>query len=280
MSNFDSREIDVSNVKGGTATALSALPRISAVIPTLNEAKNLELLLPLLPDWLEEVIIVDGESTDGTVEVARRLCPSARVIVEQRRGKGAALRTAYAAATGDIIVTLDADGSMHPGEIVLLVGALLAGADYAKGSRFLQGGGTDDMSTFRMLGNWGLTQVVRLLYGGSFTDLCYGYFAFWSRHAPALKPDCDGFEVETYLTLKAMKAGLKIFEVPSFEAPRIHGESHLRAIPDGWLVLRTILRERFGGRRGGRIAAPPPATVLAAARPQGQNAGSGGSVVQ
>jgi glycosyltransferase involved in cell wall biosynthesis len=263
------------------ATPWSSQPRISVVIPTLNEATNLELLLPLLPAWLDEVIVVDGQSTDGTVDVVRRLRPSARVIVEPRRGKGAALRTAYAAVTGDIIVTLDADGSMHPGEIVLLVGALMAGADFAKGSRFLQGGGTDDMSRFRMLGNWGLTQTVRLLYGGSFTDLCYGYFAFWSRHAAALKPDCDGFEVETFLTLKALKAGLKIFEVPSFEAPRIYGESHLRTIPDGWLVLRTILRERFVGWQGGRaLVPPPPMTVLAAARPQGQIEGSGGSVNQ
>lgn len=277
MPNTIHSEIAVPSRTG--ARAWSSLPRISAVIPTLNEAKNLELLLPLLPAWLDEVIVVDGQSTDGTVDVVRRLRPSARVIVEPRRGKGAALRTAYAAATGDIIVTLDADGSMHPNEIVLLVGALLAGADFAKGSRFLQGGGTDDMSRFRMLGNWGLTQAVRLLYGGSFTDLCYGYFAFWSRHAEILKPNCDGFEVETFLTLKALKAGLKIFEVPSFEAPRIHGESHLRAIPDGWLVLRTILRERFVGRWGGRVLAPP-ATVLATARPQGQTEGSGGSVSQ
>jgi glycosyltransferase involved in cell wall biosynthesis len=221
------------------------LPRISAVIPTLNEEENLRLLLPSLPTWLDEVIVVDGCSTDATVEVAKELCPKARVLIEARRGKGAALRTAFAAATGDIIVTLDADGSMHPREIILLVGALLAGADYAKGSRFIQGGGTDDMTAFRMAGNWGLTQAVRLLYGESLSDLCYGYFAFWSKHATLLSPDCDGFEVESFLAVRALKAGLKIFEVPSFEASRVHGESHLRAIPDGWRVLKTILRERF-----------------------------------
>lgn len=220
------------------------VPRVSAVIPTLNEAENLRTLLPRLPEWLHEVIIVDGRSVDDTVQVARQLCGQARIVLEPRRGKGAALRRGFSAATGDVIVMLDADCSMDPREIILLVAALLAGADFAKGSRFIQGGGTVDMSLFRMLGNWGLTQTVRMLYGGSFTDLCYGYLAFWTKHLPLLQPNCDGFEVETFLNIQALKADLRIVEVPSFEALRLHGESNLRAIPDGWRVLKTILRER------------------------------------
>jgi glycosyltransferase involved in cell wall biosynthesis len=85
-------------------------------------------------------------------------------------GKGAALRSGFAAATGDIIVALDADCSMHPREIVLLVSALMSGADFVKGSRFIQGGGTADMSFVRMVGNWGLAKAVRALFGGSFSD--------------------------------------------------------------------------------------------------------------
>jgi hypothetical protein len=117
-----------------------------------------------------------------------------------------------------------------------------------KGSRFLQGAGTDDMSLFRMLGNWGLTMIVRLLYGGSFSDLCYGYMAFWTRHVATLHCDCDGFEIETLINVRALKNRLKIVEVASFEAPRVSGESNLRAIPDGWRVLKTILRERVLSR--------------------------------
>jgi glycosyltransferase involved in cell wall biosynthesis len=224
------------------------MPRISVVIPTKNEAENLRVLLPQLPHWIEEIVIVDGHSTDGTPEVARALRDEVRVIMQPIRGKGAAFRQGFASARGDIIIAMDADCSMHPREMILLVGALLAGADFVKGSRFLQGGGTTDMSLFRMCGNWGLTQMVRLLYGGSFSDLCYGYFAFWSRHAAALEPLCDGFEVETYLNLQALKQGLKVMEVPSFEEPRLHGVSNLRAIPDGWRVLMTILRERLPRR--------------------------------
>jgi hypothetical protein len=100
-------------------------------------------------------------------------------------GKGAALRSGFAA--GDIIVALDADCSMHPREIVLLVSALMSGEDFVKGSRFIQGGGTADMSFVRMVGNWGLAKAVRALFGGSFSDLCYSYLAFWAKHGSLLE---------------------------------------------------------------------------------------------
>jgi glycosyltransferase involved in cell wall biosynthesis len=222
-----------------------ALPKVSFVVPTLNEAKNLPWLLPRIPDWVHEVIIVDGRSTDDTVAVARSLRQDVKIVMEPRRGKGAALQAGFSAVTGDIIVMLDADGSREPEEAIVFVGVLMAGADMVKGSRFLQGAGTDDMSLFRMLGNWGLTWAVRLLYGGSFSDLCYGYVAFWTKHVETLHCDCDGFEIETLINVRALKNRLKIVEVASFEAPRISGLSNLRAIPDGWRVFKTILRERI-----------------------------------
>lgn len=225
-----------------------ALPRVSFVVPTLNEAKNLPWLLPRIPEWAHEVVIVDGRSTDDTVAVARSLREDVKVVMEPRRGKGAALQAGFRAATGDIIVMIDADGSMIPEEAIVFISALMAGADLVKGSRFLQGAGTDDMSLFRMLGNWGLTQAVRLLYGGVFSDLCYGYMAFWAKYVPTLNCDCDGFEIETLINVRALKNRLKIVEVASFEAPRISGLSNLRAIPDGWRVFKTILREKVLSR--------------------------------
>jgi glycosyltransferase involved in cell wall biosynthesis len=232
-------------------SAAMPIPSVSVVIPTLNEADNLRLLLPTIPGWVSEVIIVDGRSTDETVRVAEAFARERHlsIVMESRKGKGAALRAGFHSALSDIIVALDADCSMHPCEILLLTAALMAGADFAKGSRFIQGGGTADMSRFRSVGNWGLMQIVNVLYGGSFSDLCYGYFAFWRRHLNVIDPTCDGFEVETFIKLQALKANLRIAEVPSFETLRVHGASNLRAIPDGLRVLRTILRERWSHPR-------------------------------
>jgi glycosyltransferase involved in cell wall biosynthesis len=225
------------------------LPRVSVVIPTLNEALNLRVLLPRLPAWIHEIIIVDGHSTDDSVSVALSLRPDAKVVVCSTKGKGAALRAGFAAADGDVIVMMDADGSMDPDQIITFVASLMAGADFVKGSRFLQGGGTEDMSLFRQFGNWALTQTVRTMYGGSFTDLCYGYIAFWRRHLPLFESSADGFEIETLLNVRAIKAGLSIVEVANFEYHRIHGKSSLRAIPDGFRVLKTILAERLPATR-------------------------------
>lgn len=195
-------------------------PPVSFVIPTLNEAPNLPHILPRIPRWAHEVIIVDGLSSDDTIAVARRLLPDVRVVLEKQRGKGAALRAGFQAASGEIIVMLDADGSMAPEESIVFVAALLGGADMVKGSRRIQGAGSHDISAFRSLGNLGLTWIVRLLFRARFSDLCYGYMAFWTRHVPTLHCDCSGFEIETLLNLRAIRGRLKIVEIASFESER------------------------------------------------------------
>lgn len=242
--------------------------RVSVVVPTVNEAENVAEVLPTIPSWVDEVILVDGGSTDGTVAAARAALPGIRVVTEPRPGKGVALQTGWRAATGDIIVTIDADGSTNPAEIPAFVGLLLSGADMAKGSRFLHGGGTDDMGRLRRSGNWALTRLVRVLYGGHYTDLCYGYNAFWRHAIPYFDGDADGFEIETFMNVRALRDGLKVMEVPSFELSRIHGQSNLRTFGDGWRVLRTIFREHQAVRERAASHALLPwlaATVAVAA---------------
>lgn len=223
-----------------TAERLPGIPAVSVVIPTLNEAGNLPHVLPRIPPWIHELIIVDGLSTDDTVAVAKEFVPRAKVVMVDTPGKGSALRAGFAAATGDIIVMLDADGSTDPLEIPAFVGLLLSGADIAMGTRFMVGGGTDDMERLRRVGNWALTRLVRLGFGARFSDLCYGYTAFWRDVLPVLNGPFRGFEVETVLHIRAVRAGLQVAEVPSYESIRISGTTNLRTVRDGFRVLRSI----------------------------------------
>jgi len=218
---------------------------VSVVIAAMNEEKNLPYVFSRLPEGLHEVILVDGHSVDDTVAVARSLRPDIRILTQSGRGKGNAMAEGFAACTGEIIVALDADGSTDPAEIPRFVSALCNGADFVKGSRFAQGGLSTDITRARSLGNRLLGAFVNTLYGTHYTDLCYGYNAFWTRCLPYLRVDCDGFEVETLINVRVAKAGLIVHEVPSFEQVRLHGESNLNTVRDGTRVLRTIVRERL-----------------------------------
>lgn len=219
-------------------------PPISLVIPAQNEAQNLRHVLPRIPSIISEVILVDGYSTDDTIAVAQQLLPSIQIVKQTGKGKGDAIRAGFAVCTGEIIVMLDADGSTDPAEIPRFIDALLGGSDFAKGSRFIPSGGSHDITILRRLGNYGLCTLTNLLFDTRFTDLCYGYNAFWRRCLDQVEVDCNGFEVETLISLRMHKNGLKIVEVPSLEHRRIWGQSNLRTFRDGWRVLRTIMRER------------------------------------
>jgi glycosyltransferase involved in cell wall biosynthesis len=222
-------------------------PRVSVVIPALNEEACLPSVLPRLPSWLHEVLLVDGESTDDTVGVARRLLPNVRIIKQQGRGKGAALRTGLAMATGDIIVMLDADGSTDPAEIPAFVGALLAGADFAKGSRFVQGAGSSDMGWLRSFGNFGFALIANALFRTRFSDLTYGYNAVWAHNKSALALDIDGWSNESISNIRVARSGLKVVEVASFERARVGSTAKLRLLPAAYAILAGMLNERFRG---------------------------------
>jgi glycosyltransferase involved in cell wall biosynthesis len=238
-------------------------PTVSVVIPAKNEALNLPQVLTRIPAGMHEVILVDGNSTDETAAVARKLLPGIVVIGQTRKGKGNALACGFAASSGEVIVMLDADGSTDPAEIPHFVAALTDGADFAKGSRFMPGGGSSDISRLRQMGNFFLNRIVNLLYRTHYTDLCYGYNAFRRDCLPVMGLDPgrpgdapensmlwgDGFEVETLINVRIAKAGLRVAEVPSFERSRYSGASNLHAFSDGLRVLRTIHAERKRGDR-------------------------------
>jgi glycosyltransferase involved in cell wall biosynthesis len=230
-------------------------------VPVKNEAANLREILPRLPQ-LHEVIVVDGNSVDGSVRVAREVLPNVIVVQQTRRGKGNALACGFLVASGDIIVMFDADGSADPAEIPGFVEALVDGADFAKGSRYAAGGASEDLTRLRSLGNSFLNMIANVAFGTRFTDLCYGYNAFWRDLISVLDlpsvdvPDPingllwgDGFEIETLMSSRFAAARVKTTEVPSVERSRIYGNTNLRTFRDGARVLLTIVAEHKRMRR-------------------------------
>jgi glycosyltransferase involved in cell wall biosynthesis len=257
----------VSNPRSTERSSVGSIHRISVVIPARNEARNLPYVLQRIPGDVFEVILVDGRSVDDTVAVAQETMPDIVVIPQSRNGKGNALAAGFLTCRGDYIVMIDADGSMNPEEMGQFIAALDGGAHYAKGSRFLAGGGSDDITTLRRIGNRVLNGLTNALFGTRYSDLCYGYNAFHRDCLPTLAlPDPtditsrsqwgDGFEIETLMALRMARTDLVTYEVPSFESSRLFGSSNLRTLRDGLRVLGTILRERFTRPPRAALAAP------------------------
>jgi Glycosyl transferase family 2 len=273
--------------------ARSGKPQVSVVVPARNEARNLEALLPAIAairPAVGEVIVTDGGSTDGSAETARRTLPSAKVVTQTRSGKGNALACGFAAATGDIIVTFDADGTADPSEIPAFVAALVAGADFVTGSRFVAGGGPIGVTAIRRVRLALLNGVATAFFGATQTDLCFGYHAFWADLLPVLelpsiaaptRADAplwgDGIEIETLLSCRFAATGGRFTEVPSIEREPIAGRCRSRTVGDDRRVLRTLTAERRRTRRSpgraGRAPRPeeasvaPPASVQPPAEP-------------
>lgn len=245
---------------------MSVKPGVSVVIPARNEAMNLPRILDALPDLVDEVIVIDGNSSDETVAVATSHPKVTRVVVQRSKGKGSALSLGLREATREYVVMIDADGSMATDEIPNFVAALEAGADVVRGSRYMPGGGSEDLTTFRSLGNKALTGLANVLHKVKWTDLAYGYAAF--RKTALEQMDVfyydskvggmplsrgmsygQGFEIESLIFCRSARRGLTVVEIPSVESARWNGASNLKAVPDGFRALSAILIERLRSRR-------------------------------
>jgi glycosyltransferase involved in cell wall biosynthesis len=219
-------------------------PRISVVICALNEEDNLPKVLPRIPRWVDEVILVDGHSTDNTVRFAQTLRPDVKVLLQTGRGKGDALKCGFQNATGDIIVTLDADGATDPEEIHKFVSALTRGYDFAKGTR-LKSGRPKHMRWHRWFGNRILVLAANLLFKTNYTDLCSGYNAFWKKKMQGITFNTLGFEMEQEFYVKLKKMQLRVVEIPFVEGRRQSGSSKVADFPQGLGDLLAILMERI-----------------------------------
>jgi len=221
-------------------------PKISVIICTFNEEQNLPHVLPKVTEWVDEVLLVDGHSTDRTVEVAKKLRPDIRILYQSGKGKGDAIKYGIQQAIGDIIVTLDADGSTDPEEMPKFIKPLLDGYDFTKGSR-LADGRPPSMLWHRWFGNKVLAITSNIFYGTRYTDICSGYNAFWKSAFQRLRLTYGGFEMEQEMAVKAKKAGLKVVEVNHHYAGRLGGSSKVSDIKQGLFNWIVIIKECFRG---------------------------------
>jgi len=220
-------------------------PSVSVLICALNEEESLPQVLSRMPDdWVDEVLLVDGHSSDKTVEIARQMRPSVRVVYQPGEGKGDALRHGIQQARGDIIVTLDADGSTDPADVPRFVEPLLQGYDFVKGSRFRLGL-PRNKPRHRVLGNWIIVTVFNLLFFRAYTDLCSGYTAFWRQSMERVSLDGGEHEDEPLINVRVRKCGLKVKEVGHLDRGRECGESKAPSWRQGFGAIRIIVRERF-----------------------------------
>jgi len=220
-------------------------PSITVIICTLDEEESLPYILLKIPRWVDEILLVDGHSTDRTVEVAEELCSGIKVLYQPGRGKGDALRRGIRKAKGDIIVTLDADNATDPEEMPKFIEPLLDGYDFAKGSRFARGFPLNKPK-HRIFGNLIITLLFNVLFFRRYTDLCSGYNAFWKKKIERVDLySSDDFENEPLINTRVRKAGLKVVEVGHLDRGRLKGSIKESSWRQGFKAVKTIIRERF-----------------------------------
>ncbi len=220
--------------------------RIAAIIPVLNEAASLALLLPEMPDWIDEVIVVDNGSSDDSVAVATAL--GARVITEPRRGYGSACAAGVAATNADILLFLDGDGSDRPTQAARLVDPVASGTvDMVIGSRVLGNRAPGSLSLQQRWGNALACWLMRRIWGAHYTDL--GPFRAIRRStllALDLRNHRFGWTIE--MQIRAHRQGCLVAEVPVDYRRRLHGKSKISGtvrgvVLAGWHILGTIAVE-------------------------------------
>lgn len=211
--------------------------KISVIIPTLNEEKNMPILLKKIPDYVDEIIVIDSHSKDKTVEVSEKHGANVYLV---GKGKGRAIIKGVKESSGDYVIIVDADLSHDPKEIELFISALNIGNDLCLGSRFIQGGGSEDITFIRKIGNKFFIKFINFLFRKRFTDVCYGYRAFKRDSFNKLNLKASGFSIEVELIIKAIKKNMNIIEIPSYEKERKYGKTKLNSITDGLKILKEI----------------------------------------
>ena len=225
--------------------------RKTLVILTLNEIEGVKALYPRLPlDEADEVLAIDGGSQDGTIEFFKE--KNIPVFVQEVRGRGEAFRLATEVSRGNLLIFFSPDGNEDPRDIPKLFNLLEEGFDLAVGSRFLPGSRNDEAEKLLPLRAWAnqaFTWLANLAFRGKMTDTINGYRAIKKDKFKLLHLDASGFAIEYQMSIRVMKLGFRLAEIPTIEGDRIGGQSTAYSIPTGLKILKIFLRELIIGRR-------------------------------
>jgi len=213
---------------------------ISVIIPTLNEAGCLKKVIEEIPDIVSEIIVVDGGSTDGTVEIARKL--GVKVILQEGKGLGDALMLGIRSSCEETVVLLDGDGSFNPKDIKELVKKINEGNDVVFGTRYHKNSGSSDDTLIRYIGNQFFTSLIRLIFGVNLTDSLFMYVAAKREALNKLELKYPGFEFCIEFPIKVHLRELRYSEIPSFERKRFAGKSKVNALIHGIIILWSLIK--------------------------------------
>lgn len=243
--------------------------KLSIVIPVRNERDTVLALIDRVRavdcGMPKELIVVDGASSDGTREALRSLPPADDLLLvfeDAARGKGRAVRTGFARATGDILMVQDADLELDPRDIPRLLQPIVAdGADVVFGSRFVHGRGATPLVGYA--GNRALTLAANVLFRAHLTDILTCYKVLRRNVAEALDLRCDGFDLDAEIACNLLRDGYAIREVPVAYEPRGVEEGKKLSPRVGWSVLVAIIRARLSKKRARSAAHAPPREAAA-----------------
>ncbi len=230
--------------------------KITLLVPTLNEIDGMKTIMPKIkPEWCDQILIVDGQSTDGTAEYARE--QGYDVVIQKQKGMRHAYMEALPHVKGDVILTFSPDGNSIPELIPDCINKLKEGYDMVIVSRYAKGAKSYDDDAITSFGNWLFTTTINLLHGGQYTDAMVIYRAYPTKLIKDLDLDKDesyDFEEKLFgtnisweplLSVRAAKRKLKCADIPGDEPAREGGERKLQVIRWGAAYMWQVIREVF-----------------------------------
>ena len=219
--------------------------RTTLLIPTFNEIEGTKLVMPRVKrEWVDEIIVVDGGSTDGTIEYFEaRGIP---VVRQKSKGVCGAYWECFDVATGDVIIPFSPDNNSIPELIPDLISEMKKGNDMVIASRYLPGAKSEDDDIVTAFGNWMFTKLVNLISGGKYTDTLVMFRAFRRELVESLKMDSRKIPVfEMLLCIRCAKKNKKVAEIPGDEPKRIGSDRKMNPLYNGSTLLWILFRELF-----------------------------------